>query len=61
MVRLEVLNALGQPISTLVNTRQTSGTYEIPFHSHRSFLPKGPYFYRLQVDQQVYSKGFVLR
>ncbi len=60
-VRLEILNVLGQPINTLVNTRQSSGTYTIPFHSNGSFLPKGPYFYRLQVDQQVYSNGFVLR
>jgi hypothetical protein len=44
-VNLTVFNALGQKIATLVNQKQSPGTYTVLFDA--SHLPNGIYFYRL--------------
>ncbi len=47
-VRLIVFDALGKEIETLVNEKQSAGTYEATFNA--SQLPSGVYFYRLTTD-----------
>ena len=60
-VNVQVFNLLGQPVSTLVNTYQSAGTYTLPFVSPRKNLARGQYFYKIQVGQQLYSNAFLLR
>jgi hypothetical protein len=45
-VRLQVFDASGRRVRTLVNAPQPPGEYRIPFH--REGLPSGIYFYRLE-------------
>jgi hypothetical protein len=47
-VKLTVYNALGREIETLVNEKQSAGTYETAFDASR--YPSGVYFYRLTTD-----------
>lgn len=48
-VSLDVFDALGRRITTLVDEEQQSGTYKIQFNARD--LSSGVYFYRLQVRQ----------
>lgn len=57
-VRLTVYNLLGQKISLLVNTLQNRGTYEIEFNGAN--LPSGTYFYKLEVNNQIFIKKLLL-
>jgi len=47
-VHLTVYDALGREIETLVNDKQSAGTYETTFNA--SGYPSGVYFYRLTTD-----------
>jgi len=47
-VKLEVFDALGREIESLVNGFQNAGTYETIFNA--SQYPSGVYFYRLTTD-----------
>ncbi len=47
-VRLRVYDVLGREVATLVNERQGSGVYEVPFEANS--LPGGVYFYRIEMD-----------
>lgn len=60
-INLQIFNLLGQPITTLTNTYQAAGEYNILFQNQRKRLARGQYFYRLQVGEQVYSEPFLLR
>ncbi|MEM6318110.1 MAG: DUF1501 domain-containing protein [Bacteroidota bacterium] len=60
-VNVQIINLLGQPVATLANERQSAGMYNLPFNQQRKPLAKGQYFYRIQVDGQVFSEAFVLR
>ncbi|MBC8044888.1 MAG: T9SS type A sorting domain-containing protein [Rhizobacter sp.] len=44
-VRLKVYDVLGREVATLVNAKQTAGTYKVSFNATR--LSSGVYFYRL--------------
>ena len=57
-VKLHVYNALGQYITTLVDSRQTQGTYEVTFDAAK--LTSGLYFYRLETDNFVQVKKMLL-
>jgi hypothetical protein len=48
-VVLQIFNALGQEVSSLVNEQLDAGTYQVTWNS--SGAPSGIYFYRLQVRQ----------
>ena len=53
-VRLEIYNALGQPVRTLVDAIQTAGAYQVPWdgRDHRGArVANGVYLYRLQAGE----------
>lgn len=57
-VSLEVFDVLGRKVTTLVNSRQTAGTYSVNFNASR--LSSGVYFYRLQAGTFVATKKMLL-
>ena len=57
-VRLEVLNMLGQRVTTLVDQRQNAGHYEVMFNP--SSLSSGTYFYRLEAGEFVETRRMIL-
>ena len=57
-VTLEVFNVLGQKVATLINTRQTAGSYTVRFDASR--LSSGMYLYRLQSGDQVRIQKMML-
>ena len=62
-VKLEIFDALGRKIETLVNQKQTEGTYEITFDAGRvgsSSLPSGVYYYKLTAGDYSETKKMVL-
>ncbi|NWF87956.1 MAG: T9SS type A sorting domain-containing protein [Ignavibacteriaceae bacterium] len=66
-VLLKVFDILGNEITTLVNERQSPGTYEVEFYCNNSNsnlndgnLSSGVYFYRLQVGDYIQTKKMVL-
>ena len=52
-IRLEVYNALGLPVRTLINEELGTGYYEVPFRTRE--LASGVYFYRLISGDTVKS------
>ena len=58
MVKLQVFDILGNEISTLVNTEQTAGSYEVEFNG--SNLASGIYFYRLNAGEFTSVKKMLL-
>jgi hypothetical protein len=57
-VKLVVLDALGREIETLVNEKQTAGTYEATFNA--SQYTSGVYFYRFTTDNFSETKKMLL-
>ncbi len=57
-VNLEVINALGQKINTLVNSVQDPGSYSINFAQNE--LPSGIYFYMLKAGNFIQTNKMVL-
>jgi len=53
LVSLKVYDILGKEIATLVNSKQSPGTYEVSFEG--SNLASGIYFYKLSVDNDQIS------
>jgi len=49
IVNIEVYNALGQKIETLINSQMAAGQYEIEFNTKN--LPGGIYFYRIRAGE----------
>lgn len=58
MVRLEVFDVLGRKVSTLVNTQQTPGKYNVQFDA-RDFA-SGVYVYRLEAGSRVFTRTMLL-
>ena len=57
--RLEIFNLLGQKVRTLVNTKQSSGTYTVIWNGTNDteeLLATGLYVYRLQAAEFVDMK-----
>ncbi|NOX17129.1 MAG: T9SS type A sorting domain-containing protein [Chlorobi bacterium] len=61
-VTLKVFNALGQVVSTLVNSYQEAGTYKaiFPPSGKTNNLPSGIYFYSIQTDVSFAVKKMIL-
>ncbi len=57
-VKIIVFDALGKEIKTIVNEKQSAGTYNLTFDG--SNLPSGVYFYRLRAGDYVETKKLVL-
>lgn len=58
LVSLQVYDILGREVSVLVNERKDPGVHEVSFDG--SNLASGVYFYRLQTENFVSSKKFIL-
>jgi hypothetical protein len=57
-VTLQVFNAVGKQVATLVNEYKRSGKYELNFEA--SSLPSGLYFYTLQTGDFVKTRKMIL-
>jgi hypothetical protein len=57
-VTLRIYNLLGEEVSTLINTQQKAGRYEINFDA--SQLASGVYIYRLEAANYTASKKLML-
>lgn len=57
-IRLSVFDVLGREVSTLVNQRQSAGTYNVTFDGKA--LSSGVYFYRLQAGDKVKIQKMML-
>ena len=57
-VKLSVFNLLGEEVTTLVNTEQKAGRYEIEFSASK--LSSGVYLYQLQAGEYVLVKKMLL-
>jgi len=63
LVTLEVYDALGRKVATLVNETRPSGSYETSWNARDSFgstAPSGIYLYRLAIDGNVTSRTMTL-
>ncbi|HEX8514580.1 MAG TPA: PKD domain-containing protein [Bacteroidia bacterium] len=58
-VNLEVYNALGQHVLTLVTQTQPKGSYAYNFSAKRSGMEAGVYFIRLAIDGKITMKRIV--
>jgi hypothetical protein len=58
LVKLVVFDALGRKVETLVNEKQSAGTYEATFDG--SYLTSGVYFYRLTTEGFSEMKKMIL-
>ena len=58
MVKLQIINVLGEVIETLVNEEKATGNYKVIFNA--SSLTSGIYFYRLQSGNFATTKKLIL-
>jgi hypothetical protein len=58
LVSLRVYNLLGEEVAILVNEEKNSGSYKINFNAFG--LSSGIYFYKLQVNNFIDTKKFIL-
>ncbi|MCW8960767.1 MAG: T9SS type A sorting domain-containing protein, partial [Ignavibacteriaceae bacterium] len=58
LVRLSVVNTVGEEVETLVNEYKTEGTHEVTFNAEN--LPSGIYFYKLVTGELSLAKKMVL-
>ncbi len=57
-VKLEVFDALGRKVSTLVNERKSAGAHQVNFNA--TGLASGTYFYKLQAGNTVETRKMLL-
>lgn len=57
-VSLNVFDALGRKIASLVNEQQSPGTYKVQFNA--SHLSSGTYIYQLKTDNKIKTKKMIL-
>jgi len=57
-VKLEIFDALGRKITTLVNERQEAGKHQVQFNA--AGLASGAYFYKLQAGSNVETRKMLL-
>ncbi len=54
-IEVDLLNILGQPVSTLGKGYKLAGVHEFTFNPHQHRLPAGQYLYRIKVDGYILS------
>jgi len=59
-VKLKVYDVLGNEIATLVNEKQNAGSYNYQFSTGYYQLASGIYFYKLETENQSFSKRMML-
>ncbi|MBS1494793.1 MAG: T9SS type A sorting domain-containing protein [Bacteroidetes bacterium] len=59
-VTLKVFDLLGKEVATLVNDKQSAGTYAVDFNSAEFNLPSGIYFYTLNAGEFQETRKMVL-
>ncbi len=57
-VQLTIYNVLGKKVTTLVNTEQPAGTYQVTFDANG--LPSGIYFYKLNAGNYTKVRKMIL-
>jgi hypothetical protein len=57
-VDLSIYNTLGQKVATLVNKKQSAGSYQIKWNA--GGLSSGVYLYRLQTGNYIQTKKMIL-
>ncbi|MDQ3019565.1 MAG: T9SS type A sorting domain-containing protein [Bacteroidota bacterium] len=57
-VTLKIFNSIGKEVATLVNQKQSPGRYSVDFNAAN--LPSGIYFYRIQTEGFIQTKGMML-
>lgn len=63
-VRISIINSLGQKITDLVNTYQTSGHYNILWDAssyNSTIIPDGLYFYQIIIDNSIVTQGRIVK
>lgn len=62
-VELKIYNQVGQEIKTLVQARQSLGSYQVEWDgrdNNRRLVPSGIYYYRLKAGEQRESRKMIL-
>ena len=59
-VKLEVFDVLGRKVATLVNARQSAGSYSVNFNSAQYNLASGVYFYKLSAGNFSQTRKMIL-
>ncbi|HAY33781.1 MAG TPA: T9SS C-terminal target domain-containing protein, partial [Bacteroidetes bacterium] len=57
-VKLRVYDILGNEVTTLINEKQSAGSYSVKFNG--SGIASGVYFYRLETNDIVQTKRMAL-
>jgi polyhydroxybutyrate depolymerase len=60
-VQLNIFNALGQPIKTLIDQRLPAGPHRIEWKNQAQLLPAGVYYYRLQLGARSISRPVIIK
>ena len=58
-VKLDVYNMLGKKISTLVDEKQSAGTYKYQFSAQDLGYSSGLYYLRIQINDRVFTKKLI--
>ncbi|MFN3345518.1 MAG: T9SS type A sorting domain-containing protein [Chloroherpetonaceae bacterium] len=59
-VQLEVFDVLGRKVATLVEAKQSAGTYQMNFNAAQFNLSSGVYFYRLTAGTYSQTRKMIL-
>ena len=59
-VSLKVFDLLGKEVASLVNEKQSAGSYAVDFNSSEFYLPSGIYFYTLNAGEFKETRKMVL-
>jgi len=58
-VKIEVYNSLGEIVTTIVDEKQTSGSYKYQFSAADNGYAQGVYYLRMTLDDEVITKRLV--